>query len=310
MKFGFLVRIVISILLMYYIVHDVNFGEILSSIEGAKFSILLLAFLLHFIGLFLSSVRWKVLLTAQGVQSKLLFLFQSYLVASFINHFLPSTIGGDSVRTFDSWKLGENKEKAFAVVILDRFLGLLTLLIFAIISMLFSNDITDVIPWIHIWTAVFSIGALLLIWFMMSPPLDFFSHLKKTKKGIVGKVAGFIHKIDVAFSQFADKKSSLLTALFLSFLLQFNVVLYYYAISVALGLNVQLIDFFLVVPLTIFVTMIPISLNGIGLRENALFLFLAPFGVLQSQAIAFAWLEYGMLLILGLVGGVIYIFRK
>lgn len=310
MKLSFFVKIIISILLMYYVVHDVNFEEIFAAIKSAKFSVLFFAFLLHFVGLFLSSVRWKILLKAQNIDSKLRFLFQSYLVATFFNHFLPSTVGGDSIRTFDSWKLGENKEKAFAVVVLDRFLGLLTLLIFAIISIILSPDIAKVVPNIHLWMIILSFGAAIIIWFILSPPMNFFKQLKEKKNGIVGIVAGLIHKVDVAFSKFSDKKESLLFAFLLSFLLQFNVVLYYYGISFALGLNVTFIDFFLIVPLTIFITMIPISFNGLGLRENALFLFLSPFGVLQTQAIAFAWIEYSMLLVLGTIGGTVYMLRK
>jgi len=56
--------------------------------------------------------------------------------------------------------------------------------------------------------------------------------------------------------------------------------------------------------------MIPISVNGVGLREAALFLFLSQFGVLKSEAIAFAWIEYSMLLILGAIGGIVYTLRK
>ncbi len=308
-KLSFIAKIVISVLLLLYIVHGANLNEIIVSIESAKFSILFLAFLLHFVGLLLSSIRWQVLLKAQNVKSKLNFLFQSYLVATFFNHFLPSTVGGDSVRTFDSWKLGENKENAFAVVILDRFLGLLMLLLFALISIIFSPDIENVIPGIYFWMLILVAGATAIIWFILAPPLSFFKRLAD-KDGLVGKIATVINKIDIAFSRFSNKKKSLAIAFSLSFILQLNVVLFYYCISVALNLNVEFIDYFLIVPLTIFITMIPISFNGIGLRENALYLFLSPFGVLLSQAIAFAWIEYGMLLILGIIGGIVNILRK
>lgn len=296
--------------MLYFILRDVNFSDIYESIKHADFKNLSLAFSLHFVGLMLSSIRWKVLLNSQKIKSKLFFLFKSYLVASFFNHFLPSTVGGDSIRTYDSWKLGENKEKAFAVVILDRFLGLLTLLIFAIIALLYSPDLSEVIPQLWFWVFVLSSGATIIIWFILSPPTLFFKKLGEAKKGIISKIAGFVYKIDVAFSQFADKKVDLLIAFSLSVILQLNVVFYYFAISTALGLPVYFIDYFLIVPLVIFITMIPISFNGIGLRESALFLFLSTYGVLKSEAIAFAWVEYGMLLMLGVIGGIIYAFRK
>jgi hypothetical protein len=56
--------------------------------------------------------------------------------------------------------------------------------------------------------------------------------------------------------------------------------------------------------------MLPVTVNGIGLRENALFFFLSFYGVLKPQAIAFAWVVYGMLLVFGIIGGFVYLFRK
>ena len=121
----FAIKILISVALLYFIVKDVNFSDILESLKLSNKQILLVAFSLHAIGIIVSAIRWKILLKAQGVHSKIGFLIQSYMVATFFNHFMPSTVGGDSVRAYDSWKLGENKAKALAVVMVDRFIGLL-----------------------------------------------------------------------------------------------------------------------------------------------------------------------------------------
>ena len=123
-------------------------------------------------------------------------------------------------------------------------------------------------------------------------------------------MGSLFYKLGSAFEQFNTQKKILIKALSLSILLQVNVVFYYFLISEALSFNIDIINFFLIVPLIIFIMMIPISLNGIGLRENALFFFLSFYGILKSQALTFAWLEYGMLLILGIMGGIVYALRK
>ncbi len=56
--------------------------------------------------------------------------------------------------------------------------------------------------------------------------------------------------------------------------------------------------------------MLPISVNGIGLRENTFFFFLGIFGIIKSNAIAFAWIEFSFILIQGIIGGLIYALRK
>jgi len=304
------VKIFISGILLYFIVKDVNFEEIFESFKSSNKLILVFAFSLHGVGLLISAIRWKVLLHAQGVSSKLGFLIKSYMVATFFNHFMPSTVGGDSVRTYDSWRLGENKAKALAVVMVDRFSGLLTLLIFVIIATFFTEKITSQIPNLTLWLTILSMGAISIVWFILSPPLSLFEKLLQSNNSIIKKIGSILHKIGSAFSQFSTKKSALLKAIGLSVLLQANVVFYYFLISEALNFNIDIINFFLIVPLTIFIMMIPISLNGIGLRENALFFFLSFYGIVKSQAVTFAWLEYGMLLILGILGGIVYALRK
>ncbi|MEE9430497.1 MAG: lysylphosphatidylglycerol synthase transmembrane domain-containing protein [Melioribacteraceae bacterium] len=305
-----IIKIFISGVLLYFIVKDVNFDEIFASFKTSNKLLLILAFSLHAVGLTISAIRWKVLLTAQGVQSKIGFLIKSYMVATFFNHFMPSTVGGDSVRAYDSWRLGENKAKAFAVVVVDRFMGLLTLLVFVIIATFFTEKITSQIPNLNAWLILLVIGALSIVWFILFPPLSLFEKLSDNNNSIVKKIGGLLHKLGSAFAQFSTKKEALVKAIFLSVLLQANVVFYYFLISQALNFNIDIINFFLIVPLTIFIMMIPISINGIGLRENTLFFFLSFYGVAKSQAITFAWLEYGMLLILGIIGGIVYALRK
>lgn len=277
---------------------------------SANIWILLLAFSLHGIGLYVSALRWHILLGAQNVDSKVSFLFKSYLVATFFNHFLPSTVGGDSVRAYDSYKLGKDKADAFAVVIVDRFMGLLTLLIFVIISMFFTDQITEKIPDLNLWVALLIAGFLGIIWFVFTPDLKIFEYLKNSGNKIIAKIGSLLYKIANAFWQFSSKKSILFKALLLSIILQTNVVFYYYLISVGLHFNIPLYNFFLIVPLTIFIMMLPISVNGIGLRENALYFFFSFYGILKSQSIAFAWIEFAMLLLLGVIGGITYVLRK
>jgi len=304
------IKIFISGILLFFIVKDVNFNDIFESFKSSNKLILVFAFSLHAIGLTVSAIRWKILLKAQNVESKIGFLVKSYMVATFFNHFMPSTVGGDSVRTYDSWRLGENKAKALAVIMVDRFMGLLTLLVFVIIATFFTEKITSQIPNLTLWLILLSAGAVSIVLFILYPPLKLFERLTQNKNKIIKKIGSLFYKLGSAFGQFSTKKMALLKAVGLSVLLQANVVFYYFLISEALNFNIDIVNFFLIVPLTIFIMMIPISLNGIGLRENALFFFLSFYGIIKSQAVTFAWLEYGMLLILGIIGGIVYMLRK
>ncbi len=302
--------ILISFLLLYLILKDANINEIIKSIKSANLTLLIIAFSLHAIGLTVSAIRWKMLLKSLNVKSKISYLVKSYLVATFFNHFIPSTIGGDSVRAYDSYRLGKDKTKGFVVVMIDRFLGLLALLFLVIGSTFFSVEISSQVPSLTLWILFFSLAAGMVLSLVLWPPMKLFEKLRNRPNKIIAKIGSILYKVGSAFSQFSNNKKVLLKSLALSFLLQANVIFYYYLISVSLGFDVHIINFSLIIPLTIFVLMIPISVNGIGLRENVLYFFFSFFGIAKTQVIAFAWIEFSMLLVLGIIGGIVYVLRK
>jgi hypothetical protein len=113
-----------------------------------------------------------------------------------------------------------------------------------------------------------------------------------------------------AFEIFRGEKKVLLNALGISILIQAKVITYYFLISLSLDFSIPYFNFFLIVSLASFIMLLPISINGIGLRENIFVFLLATFSVAKPDAIAFAWIIYGLIIIQGLIGGVIYAFRK
>src|SRR5690606_28322746 len=80
--------------------------------------------------------------------------------------------------------------------------------------------------------------------------------------------------------------------------------------ALSLGLPVLFLNYFLIIPAALLVMMAPVSINGIGLREGAFAFFFGLFGVGRAEAVAFAWIAYGLLLIQGLLGGLVYAFRR
>jgi uncharacterized protein (TIRG00374 family) len=306
----YLSKAIISGFLFYWILKDANFNEIGNAIKTAKWYVLVIAFSLHFVGLYISAVRWRLLLKTQGVDSRIPFLLKSYLVAIFFNNFLPSTIGGDTIRAYDSWRLGKNKANAVAVVFIDRFLGLLALLTFAIVAVFFANQITSKVSFVYLWVSAAALLAFIIILMIFFPNRKIFNWLNKLSFPLINKIISKVEKIGNSFWNFRNEKRTLLISLLLSLLLQANVVFYYFLISVSLNFGIEFYNFFLIIPLSIFVMMLPISVNGIGLRENTYFFFLSIFSIVKANAIAFAWIEFSFILIQGLVGGLVYAIRK
>lgn len=301
-----ILKVLVSAGLIYWILQSTNLAEIWKSVQSANLRLLILAFSLHILGFTISAYRWRMLLRSRGSDSSIPFLIESYIVGMFFNNFLPSTVGGDVYRAYDSWRLGQSKSSALAVVFVDRFLGLLALMVFALLALLSSNQLTESIPYLFAWTSLGTLGMIIFVWLIFMPP----DWLLRLVANLNLPFRNKIQSVLKAFLDFQGHRSVLIKALTLSALLQANVILHYYLIARALNLPIPFASFFLIVPLATVVTMLPISVNGIGVRENAYIFFFLPFAVAKPEAIAFAWIAYGMIVLQGVLGGIIYAFRR
>jgi uncharacterized membrane protein YbhN (UPF0104 family) len=93
-------------------------------------------------------------------------------------------------------------------------------------------------------------------------------------------------------------------------LLQLNVILYYFLIGLALHLNIQFIDYFIFIPIVLVIQIIPITINGLGLREGSYIEIFKFYGISPQAAVSFSLVDVGFNLVLGLIGGIIYVSRK
>lgn len=303
-------KLLFSLGLMYWILAGADFTEIMGALSPANVPLLCVAFMLNFVGYGLSVSRWQLLLKAQEIQASRFYLIQSYMVAFFFNNLLPSTFGGDAVRAYDSWRLGKNKAKAVVAVFTDRFLGLVALTILVWGGLTLSWELTTELPLFPLWIIGSSVGALGLCWLVFSPTSELVRACPVALPNIFKKVFGFLLKGMEAFRVFKDQKKTLLKALGLSLGLQVNVIVYYYLIAQSLHFEIPFHSFFFFIPLVLFMMMIPVTINGVGIRENAFAYFLGMFGVSTSEALAFAWLTYAFILIQGVLGGIVYMLRR
>ncbi len=311
-RYKWIIKLLISAALLTWLLRKTDLSAIWGSISGAHPGWVAFALGMNLTGMLVSSLRWKVLLSSKGSRIPLWRLYLSYLVAMFFNNFLPSTIGGDAMRAYDSWKHGGDKSGAVAVVLVDRALGLSALLIVAAVCALamygtatLYRAATEVLPApALIGAAASAVVALLAVIF---------------SSGLRARLVRLIERLPLAEKVLSLLRSvwdfrrfpgHLALALTLSFVLQSMVIAYYFIIGRALGLDVPLIYFGMVIPLILIIMMLPISINGIGVRESAFAFFLGAYGVAQADAIALAWVAYALVLLQGLVGGLIYAVRR
>ena len=302
----------VSLLLLYWVLRKTNLAEIFTAVRSTSIPLLMAALSIYFVSYYIRAHRWRVLLKAQGVNASVSFLLKSYMVGIFFSNFLPSTIGGDAVRVYDIWRLGASKSGAVATVVVDRFLGLVGLILFAIGAMLVSEQLSTHLWLLYPWLLLGAVVMLLGFWMLSMLSKQMSMLIPKIRVPLAQKLHNKLSNILTAFLTFKNRKYALAVSLGLSLIVQITVVVHYYLIAKSLDLSVSFESFFLVIPPVTLIMALPVSINAIGLRENAFVFFFGAYGyrVSRPEAVAFAWLAYGIVIIQGLVGGIVYALRK
>lgn len=310
---GFLktaIKISVSVALMTWILSGADLAAVWAALKNASFEWIAIAVAMQFLGGGIIAFRWAGLLSVRDVTPGVAYLYRSVLVAGFVRQFLPSIIGGDAVRGYDAWRAGAKPGFAAVSLVVERMLGLVALAIFVLIAAMASDELARRVPDapILVGAGLATLAAILAVLVLGGGrPLRALHRLvARAPAGLRGK----IEAATGAFGAYRGQSKAVFRAFALSILLQVNVVTYYWVLGQSLGFDLSYWDFYILAPLAIFVMMAPVTINGIGLREAAFVFLLAAWGVDKPAALAFAWLEFGVILTMGLVGGVVYMARR
>jgi uncharacterized protein (TIRG00374 family) len=307
----FWLKLLVSLaLIAYFLLFRASLGDIGAVLRSASAGWLILSFSLHILGLLISALRWQILIKAQGDTVPIAFLARSYLVGTFFNNFLPSRIGGDVVRIWDGSKYSESKSlaRSTAVILVERLTGIVVLLVFAAAASLLRLEFARRIP--VIWAALLiSLAGLALIGLLFLPLSG--RLIDRLPGGSPwGRIKEKAADFQSALASYRSRPRPFFAALLWALLLQVNVVVHYWLIGKALHLSIPLLDYFIFIPIVHLILLIPVTINGLGLREVSYIEIFAFYGVAAGAAISFSLVDVAFMLIIGLVGGFIYILRK
>lgn len=290
------------------IVYKAPVRDILGVLRSVDLGWLAPAFSLHAIGILASAYRWQILARAQGDEIPLPYLMRSYLVGTFFSNFLPSSYGGDIVRIWDGSRYSRSLVRASAVVVIERATGIIVLFLFALIASLFRLDMANEVP--VIWAAlVLGLVGLTLAALFFTPLAKRFIRALPDGKFLRGPKEKLL-SFRAIILDYRHHKGPFLRACFWALVLQANVVVYFFFIGKAFRLDIGFPDYFVFVPIVLLVQALPITINGLGLREGSTVEIFKYYLIPAGTAVAFSLVDVAFRLVLGAVGGVIYASRK
>lgn len=307
----FLLKLAFGVgLLLYLVLFIAKPRAIIAVLKEASWPLLLLAFALHALGFLFSAWRWKLILDARGGGFPLPELVRSLLVGSFFNLFLPTRFGGDVVRVSDTRRMEQGLTESLAVIVYERLSGIIVLLVFALAASLAKISFIRVLPMLYASLLVSLLGAFLLLLAWRTVPRGYLAS-RPCRRPWLRRVLVKLDAFHGIILDFIGQRALARRVFFWALLLQFNVVLHYFLIGRALGLGrIPLLDYFFSIPIMLFILSFPVSINGLGVRDLFLVQLFTSYGYPAQFALAFSLIDLGFNLLLGIGGGLVYMFRR
>ena len=287
------IRIAISGLLLTWIGWRTNWTDV-----AEKFATLRIEFWLAAVGLLVvaqvvSARRWQYFAQSLGFERTIAQYSAYYFIGMYFNLLLPTSVGGDVFRV---WYLNANsgrKWAALASVFLERLNGLLVLIALACVGVL----ITPInLPW-WIQASVWAIAAGATLGMMVLPFVQNWEILPVHRRQQLKTMMALLRVPRVVC-----------LATIMSVLVQVVGVVGLWCIGMSLGLDVPLSYYCILGPMVSLLTLLPLSVNGMGVREAGTVLFLTPLGVDEGAALTLAFLWFAVQATVSLLGGGVYLF--
>jgi uncharacterized protein (TIRG00374 family) len=300
-------RLAASAVLLGYLAWRTDWTQVRAAFATLRLDLWLLAVGVYASTQAVSALRWQLLSRPLGFREPFPQYLSYYYIGMFFNLFLPTSVGGDVVR---AWYLDGNsgrKADAFISVIADRVSGVVVLLLIALIAL---NLRTVALPaWVTLTVTGMTGGTLLVLaaLFLVSRRCR---HLVLSTQGFSDRSwRTRLVKLTNAFGTLPaailpDRRTFLVTTL-LSIVVQCANVFIVRLIGLALHLPVPGGYYLILVPTVTLLTLLPISLNGMGVREGGMALLLTPLGVDSATAMTLAFLWF-MAFVLPSLGGVFF----
>ena len=284
------------------LVTRVHFTSLVPQWDLGTVALLLGALAATFVGIALASLRWQRVLSALDLPHRMSKLLPTYLASLFISNFLPTTIGGDVLRVRRVSSQNGETPRTFASVVLERLTGwvvlpLITLAALAINPTLLHLPDGDDAAHVAVIVSVATLGLLAAVLCIAGHP---------RLGGRLASNAGwkrFTGAIHLGLARFRHQPARAMEVLVAGVGYQLAIVAAAFLAGRALNLGVGWTAFMAFMPVVAIVTVLPFpTVGGLGLREGALVVFLAPLGVSHSHAIALGLIVYTINLLVSLLG--------
>jgi len=215
----------------------------------------------------LSAFKWWCLIKSADLKVSFFRTWGYYMVGMLYNLFLPTSVGGDAVRSYSLGKYTDNQVDSLASVFVERYTGLLLLLLFSVIALILNLSIFN-----HIFITI-SLGGFCLVLAVIGYLAFFPSALRLVNKlfsnkvNFLDKVLGKIGKFSEAVISYKERKHAISIAFLNSFLFYLVAIVNVYVTARVFSSDISFTSIVLATPIIMLLMNIPLSIGNYGVME-------------------------------------------
>jgi uncharacterized protein (TIRG00374 family) len=306
--FGRVFRLLVAAGLTTLLLWQSNPSAVWDAARGTDLRYVVIACLLVVLDRVLMAYRWLTLLSPldPGHRPPFGTVMRIFFVSTFLGTFLPASVGGDAVRAYGLSKEGVRGVDAVASVLMDRLLGVVSILLVAVAGAVMARELIDI-------RVLFPALALLTVLCVAALAVVFSPRAATAAASVLTRLPGgrdVGHRLIAAIQRYADYHGEMTNVLFCSVGVQVLRVLQTYYLGLALGLSTALGVYFALVPVILLIVLMPITINGIGTTQAGFVWLFGRAGVAEAPAFALSVLFLGIAIVGNLPGGILYLFRR
>lgn len=305
------VQIGVTVALLIWVFHDpVQRTQMADALRHADKKWVVAAVFAYIVVEIAAALRWQVLLRVQKIRLSVARLSGLFLIGIFYNQFLPGGTGGDIIKSYLLLKETEHKAGALLAVVFDRLIGLVALVTITVVLVGFRyhwiTSTPETRPFVWAFLLLLGISLASLVASFIISGFNLF-HLLPHKFPGRDKLI----EIAAAYHLYARHWIATFFAFLASLVAHLATFTTFLFVAYAFHANVKVLDFFAVLPIERTITAVPISLAGVGLREQILQVMLHNLcGVAVPVAKLIGTMSFLVMLFASAPGGIVYFFYK
>ena len=275
-------------------IDDIEYG-FYSIISNLDLTMYLLFSLFLMVNIFLTSWRITLLLKLQNLAIAFWQMSKINFVSTFFGNFLPGFTGGDALKIYYLAKKSSQVLKPIALVLFDRIIGLMALIFVATVVTFLQIHI-EAVKHVSPFIFILFFGAITGILLLFFLPLSFIQNRHYLLDQLIDIVIVTRKSPNVFIKTIA-----------ISIVVHCSTNLSVYGFAVALGIDLPIYIFFVFVPISFVIIMLPISLAGWGIGEATYSYLFSTVGVAKTKAVTLSVLTKSGQMLVGTIGAFIWV---